>query len=98
MYCMADLICLDADPTCKSNIQSEGIIGPNSCDIQPDVVQLSCRATYHGNSYPILQWERGETNESIADGLFDVTSINNEVTYKLTMNNTLDLNYALFIC
>jgi hypothetical protein len=94
----AQLIVLGGDPVCKSNMRSNGVIGPNSCGIEPEEVELSCSIKYHGNSLPVLQWRVSGVNQCIPDGRFKVTPINNEVIYSLTIKGSLDLRNSSFIC
>src|SRR5688572_22690505 len=79
-------------------MQSDGVIGPNSCGIEPDEIQLSCSSKYHGDTPLILQWRAHGNNQSSTEGQFTVTTNNNEVIFKLRMKSTLDLNNASFIC
>lgn len=50
----AELIVIEADPTCATNIGNSELIGPNSCRLQETVVQLNCSISYKGNVPP--QW------------------------------------------
>src|SRR5688572_27289069 len=79
-------------------MHSDGVIGPNSCGIEPEEVKLSCSIKYKGNIAPILQWKASGDNQSITDGRVNITSSNNEVTYTLTMESSLTPNNSSFVC
>src|SRR6218665_2959528 len=79
-------------------MHSDGVIGPNSCHIEPEEIQFSCSITYHGNIPPALQWKTGRDNQSVREGLVNVASSNNEVTSILTMQSTIGLNSSSYVC
>ena len=43
-------------PICHDNMNPEGLLGPNSCNMEPDELRISCNVSYHGNISPVLQW------------------------------------------
>ena len=44
------------NPTCNTNMSAIGYIGANRCDIEPDIMNISCSVRYSGNIPPVLQW------------------------------------------
>src|SRR6218665_2940965 len=82
---------------CQSNINAQKVIGPNSCDIQPDQLGLTCMVQYLGNEAPILQWRLNETNKPITNGVTRDTS-GNRVTYNLTMTTEQISNGSYYVC
>ncbi len=79
---------VDDEPECNSNINPDGVIGPNACGIQPDELHLSCGVSYHGNIPPHLKWITLGENNSISDNL-TTDRFDNRVMHNLTIKADL---------
>src|SRR6218665_1945158 len=86
----------DSFPSCESNIRPDGFIGPNSCDLPTDKVQLSCGVDYHGNIHPALTWTRNGQN--IRSMALCNNSNDTRVTCSVTLDAEINMNGATFLC
>ena len=46
------------NPTCHTNMSTIGYIGANRCNIEPDIMNISCSVRYSGNIPPVLRWRK----------------------------------------
>lgn len=85
------VLSLEASPVCRSNMKPEGIVGPNSCGLQPEDLQLSCLVLYHGNHPPIIIWKKVGTESPISAGTFRNVSDKRVIYYlKMEVNSGMD--------
>src|SRR6218665_4182758 len=85
----------DSFPSCESNIRPDGFIGPNSCDLPTEQVQLSCGVDYHGNIHPALTWTmNGQNTGSMALCNNSDTS----VACSITLDAEINMDGARFVC
>ena len=93
-----DVVCFkDADPICRSNKALDEVIGQNSCNIEPDIVELECSVEYHGNTPPQLEWKKIGDNSSTPLRVSVVTSRNHFVS-TLKVNGDIALNNSSYVC
>lgn len=89
----------DNDPICESNMNTEGVIGQNKCNMQPDKVKLSCSGSYHGTMHPQVEWKKVGDDRAIADGLSNATSYGSyNYTKSLELTGDLSLDNSSYIC
>jgi len=94
----AQLITLDNDPDCQSNIQPDGVIGQNIFNIPPDEVQLTCTVTYHGNIPLQIEWKKVGDNSSIEDIVTSTVRSTNRIIYTLKLKGDISLDNSSYVC
>src|SRR5688572_30817759 len=85
------------DPICQSNIELDEVIGQNTCNIEPDEVELECSVTYHGNIPPQMEWKKVGENSSTQLEVSVVTSRNHFVS-TLKLKGDIALNNSSYVC
>lgn len=99
---VAQVIVLEGDPTCQSNINASGFIGPNDCGLQQDIISMSCSVNFKGNVPPKLQWMRikGSNSFAIDDSLLTCSSSDpiGSVTCNYTAASDIDFDGSHFAC
>ena len=83
---------------CHSNASADGAVGENTCNIEPDIVQLSCSVNYRGNLAPLLAWKDSGTGERVDRGLVSNTSSETTSQLTLVMEAKADFNKVSFRC
>src|SRR6218665_1412951 len=78
-------------------MKPDGLLGPNSCNIKPDELQMSCNVSYHGNIPPLIQWREVQSAQHIERGV-SCNQTDNQVTCKFSVNASLDLHGSSYIC
>ena len=82
---------------CKSNIRTDGFIGPNTCGITPDVVELSCSIKFYGKIPPQVTWKKTGENLAPHGNMTSITSENN-LTNVLKLAADLSLDNSSYSC
>jgi len=88
---------VDDEPECKSNISPDGVIGHNTCGIQPDELLLSCSISFHGNIPPDLKWIKLGESDSISGNVTKGQAAN-RFTYNLTIKADLLEDKSSYVC
>src|SRR6218665_2403366 len=89
--------CAASIPMCHSNMKPDGLLGPNSCNIEPEELHISCNVSYHGNISPVLQWREIQSSESIKSGV-SCRQPGYEVTCDLAMKANFSLHGSSYVC
>lgn len=85
------MLSLDANPVCQSNIKANGMVGPNSCGLEPEELLLSCLVLYHGSQPPIMIWKTAGTESPITKWTFQNVSDDRVIYYlKMGVNSRMD--------
>lgn len=78
---------------------TDGVIGQNKCNMQPDKVKLSCSGSYHGTMRPQLEWKKVGDDRAIADGSSNATSYGRyNYTKSLELTGDMYLDNSSYIC
>ena len=78
-------------------MKPDGLLGPNSCNIDPEGLQMSCNVAYHGNIKPMLQWREIRSIDYIEKGLYCWwTGFN--VTCDVALKASFDLHGSSYVC
>ena len=86
-----------SSPECSSNVSKDGAVGENTCDIEPDVVEMTCSVKYQGNSSPSLAWRDEGTKSAIQSGVSSTSEpTRSNITLVMKANSTL--NQRSFYC
>lgn len=88
---------LDSNPNCSSNIHPDGVIGPNSCGLEPETLELSCKVLFHGNQPPVLIWKISGEDTPVTKGVTNGT-LQRSVAYNLTITANLNIDGSNFVC
>ena len=83
---------------CHSNASADGAVGENTCNIDPDIVQLSCSVNYRGNMAPLLAWKDSRTDDGVGTGIISNTSTKTMSQLTLVMEAKADFNKVAFQC
>lgn len=96
----AQLIVLESDPVCDTNISPSGIIGYNPCKIVQETVELTCGVKFSGNVPPDLQLSIVKNNRSFPiDAPSSPCKVSDSrITCKYTTNADLDSEGMSFTC
>ena len=87
----------ESSPECSSNVSKDGAVGENTCNIEPDVVEMTCSVKYRGNSSPSLAW-RDEGTKSVIQSGVSSTSEPTRSNITLVMKASSTLNQHTFYC
>lgn len=79
-------------------MRRDGFIGPNSCGIAPDVVELSCIVKFHGEIQPEMMWNKTGENHTPPGKITRIDSENNYLTYMLKLEADLTLDNSSYSC
>lgn len=92
------LLCVpDAEPKCSSSVGEEGAVGPNSCDIEPEMIDIVCQINYTGNYAPVMKFS-SQGSQAVPAFTVKDTNIHGVVTYTLTTAAHPDINGVQFVC
>src|SRR6218665_1735802 len=87
----------ETEPICKSNIQPDGVIGSNDCEITPDQVEMSCNIPYRGNNHVQLEWRNNLENDK-SSLTVQCSNTTTRSTCNLTVAGDRTRNNSVFIC
>lgn len=79
-------------------MKPDGLLGPNSCNIEPNSLHISCNVSYQGNISPMLQWrEIRSLNNSINKGPY-CRQTGFAVTCVVALKASFDLHGSSYVC
>src|SRR6218665_4091862 len=78
-------------------MKPDGLIGPNSCGIEPEELHLSCSIAYTGNISPRLEWKAARWNGPVKGNSTEETT-NGIYRYNVTMKSDLDMDGSSYVC
>src|SRR6218665_3734977 len=78
-------------------MEPDGLLGPNSCNIEPDELKMSCSVSYHGNIPPLIQWREFQSAGYIEKGV-SCEQTDDQAICKFSVNASLSLNGSSYIC
>lgn len=88
----------ESSPICHTTIESDGLLlGPNSCNMEPDELQVSCNVSYNGDSTPIIQWRAITSADPITRGV-SCRQTDNTVTCNLALEASFALHGTSYVC
>lgn len=89
---------VDSPLSCETNINPDGFIGPNSCGLQADKIQLSCGVNYHGNIHPALDWTNDGQNSGVSGSKPLCNNSDTRVTCSMAMDAEINMDGSTFVC
>lgn len=95
--CLFYLLCTESTPICHTNMKPDGVLLPNSCNMEPDELKLSCSVSYKGNIPPIVQWREVGSVNLTTKGV-SCRHTGNSVTCHLTINAKFGLQDTSYVC